>query len=64
MENLITDVISRELKLSNRSMNLTSAGGCITGLIHVEVPAAAVVDTLIHSVMRIKGVQKAYRVNN
>ena len=64
MVNRITEVISRDLKLSIRSMNLTSAGGCITGLIHVEVPAAAVVDTLIHSVMRIKGVQKAYRVNN
>lgn len=64
MVNRITEVISRDLKLSIRSMNLTSAGGCITGLIHVEVPAAAVVDTLIHSVMRIKGVQKVYRVNN
>lgn len=64
MVNRITEVIGRDLKLSIRSMNLTSAGGCITGLIHVEVPAAGVVDTLIHSIMRIKGVQKAYRVNN
>lgn len=64
MVNRITEVIGRDLKLNIRSMNLSSAGGCLTGMIHVEVPAAAVVDTLIHSVMRIKGVQKAYRVNS
>jgi GTP pyrophosphokinase len=29
----------------------------------VEVPGTAVVDTLIHQIMRIKGVQRAYRVN-
>ena len=29
-----------------------------------EVPGAGVVDTLIHSIMRIKGVQRAFRINN
>jgi GTP pyrophosphokinase len=34
------------------------------GTISVEVPSAAVVDMLIHAIMRIRGVQRAYRVNN
>ncbi len=59
----ITEVISRELKLGIRSMNLTpAAGGTIAGLIHVEVPGTGMVDTLIHSILRIKGVQRAYRL--
>ena len=29
----------------------------------VEVPGAGVVDTLVHHIMRIKGVQRAYRIN-
>jgi hypothetical protein len=32
--------------------------------VSVEVPGAGVVDTLIHSIMRIKGVQRAFRINN
>ena len=34
------------------------------GTVSVEVPGAGVVDTLIHSIMRIKGVQRAFRINN
>ena len=65
MVNHITEVISRDLKLGIRSMNFgTAASGCISGTVAVEVPGTGVVDTLIHSIMRIKGVQRAYRVNN
>ncbi len=65
MVNHITEVISRDLKLGIRSMNFgTAANGCISGTVAVEVPGTGVVDTLIHSIMRIKGVQRAYRVNN
>ncbi|MEG1760155.1 MAG: RelA/SpoT family protein [Alistipes sp.] len=64
MANHITEIISRDLKLSIRSMNLVSAEGNVSGVINVEVPGVGVVDTLIHSIMRIKGVQKAYRVTN
>ena len=65
MANHITEVISRDLKLNIRSMNFSAAsGGCVEGVVSVEVPGAAVVDTLIHSIMRIKGVQRAYRINN
>ena len=65
MVNHITEVISRDLKLGIRSMNFgTAANGCVAGTVSVEVPGTGVVDTLIHSIMRIKGVQRAYRVNN
>ena len=56
---------SRDLKLNIRSINFSSlANGCIGGTVSVEVPGAGVVDTLIHSIMRIKGVQRAFRINN
>ena len=65
MANHITEVISRDLKLNTRSINFASlANGCIAGTVSVEVPGAGVVDTLIHSIMRIKGVQRAFRINN
>ncbi|MEG2612663.1 MAG: RelA/SpoT family protein, partial [Alistipes sp.] len=63
MANHITEVVSRDLKLNIRSMAFASAGGTVTGTLSVEVPSTVVVDTLIHSIMRIKGVQRAYRVN-
>ena len=64
MANHITEVIVRDLKLGIRSMNFAPAGnGCLAGEVAVEVPGAGVVDTLIHQIMRIKGVQRAYRVN-
>ena len=64
MANHITEVISRDLKLNIRSMNFQSAAnGCVAGTVAVEVPGAGVVDTLVHHIMRIKGVQRAYRIN-
>ncbi|MBR6814884.1 MAG: bifunctional (p)ppGpp synthetase/guanosine-3',5'-bis(diphosphate) 3'-pyrophosphohydrolase [Alistipes sp.] len=63
--NHITEVITKELKLNMRTFNFSSRGdGTAVGSVSVEVPSAAVVDMLIHSIMRIKGVQRAYRVNN
>ena len=65
MANHITEVIVRDLKLGIRSMNFAPAGnGCVAGEVAVEVPGTAVVDTLIHQIMRIKGVQRAFRINN
>ncbi|MBR3793687.1 MAG: hypothetical protein IKK27_07135, partial [Alistipes sp.] len=64
MVNRITEVVNRDLKLNIRSMNLSSSGGTLSGLINVEVPSTNVVDMLIHSILRIRGVQRAYRVNN
>lgn len=65
LANMITETVSRDLKLNIRSINFISRGdGTAQGTISVEVPGTGVVDTLIHSIMKIKGVQKAYRVNN
>ena len=63
--NQITEVITRELKLNIRGLNFTSRGdGTAVGTVSVEVPSAAVVDMLIHSIMRVKGVQRAFRMKN
>jgi GTP pyrophosphokinase len=61
--NQITEIVSRELHLNIRTMTLNSRGdGTALGTISVEVPSVGVVDTLIHSICRIKGVQRAYRI--
>ncbi len=62
--NQITERIQRDLKLDLRSVSVTSRGGVLTGVLHVEVPSTGVVDTVVHTILKIKGVQKAYRVNN
>ncbi len=64
MVNHITEVIAHDLKLNMRSMNFsTTANGALDGTIAVEVPSTNVVDTLIHHIQSIKGVQRAYRLN-
>ncbi len=61
--NRIADIINQELKLNMRSVNFSSQGGTLTGVVNVEVPGRAAVDTLVHKILAVKGVQKAYRVN-
>jgi GTP pyrophosphokinase len=61
--NRIADIVNQELKLNMRSINFSSQGGVLSGVINVEVPSRAVVDTLIHKVLAVKGVQKAHRMN-
>ncbi|MFI3259044.1 MAG: RelA/SpoT family protein [Rikenellaceae bacterium] len=63
--NQITEVISRDLKLVIRNISITSRpDGTAAGSITVEVPSTGVVDTLIHSILRVKGVMRSYRTNN
>jgi GTP pyrophosphokinase len=63
--NQITEVVTRELKLNIRTLSLAARGnGTLRGTISVKVPSTSIVDLLIHSIMRIRGVQRAYRVNN
>ena len=63
--NQITEVVSRDLKLNIRTINLSSRGdGTGVGTISIEVPSTSVVDMLLHAIMRVKGVQRAVRVNN
>ena len=63
LANRITEVISHDLKLNMRTMSFSSrSDGSVVGTVSVEVSGAGVVDMLIHALMRIKGVQRAYRV--
>ena len=65
LANQITEIVTREMKLNIRGLNFSSRGdGTMHGTISVEVSSATIVDMLIHSIMRIRGVQRAYRVNN
>ncbi|MFI3282055.1 MAG: RelA/SpoT family protein [Rikenellaceae bacterium] len=60
--NQITEVLSRELKLNIREFSFGSRGdGTATGVVTLEVSSAGIVDTITHSIMRVKGVVKAYR---
>ena len=63
--NQITETVSRDLKLNIRSINITSRGdGTGVGTLSVEVPPVGIVESLIHAILRIKGGQRLYRVNN
>ncbi len=63
--NQVTEVISKELKLSIRNIAITSRpDGIASGTITVEVPSTGVIDTLIHSIMRVKGIMRVYRTNS
>ena len=60
----IMDVASKELKLSVRGINYLPKGdGMASAQLTVEVPGANIVDMLLHSLRRIKGVKNAYRIN-
>ena len=60
----IMDVASKELKLSVRGINYTPKGdGTASSQLIVEVPSTGVVEMLLHSLRRIKGVRNVYRIN-
>jgi GTP pyrophosphokinase len=60
----VTELITRDMKLNIRMLNFSSRGdGTVAGTVSVEVMSASQVDSLINSLQRIKGVQKAYRTN-
>jgi GTP pyrophosphokinase len=61
----IADAITRELKLNIRSFTLAPTGrGIVSGTIGIEVTGKNIIDLAIYSVLKIKGVQKAYRVSH
>jgi len=65
MVNHISDTITHQLNLNIRSISLASSErGVITGLVNVEVPSRQVADLLVYSILKIKGVQKAYRLSH
>ena len=60
----IMDVASKELGLVVRSINFEPRGdGMASARLTVEVPGSGVVDTLLHSLRRIRGVRSAHRAN-
>ena len=60
----IMDVASKELKLAVRGINYMPKGdGTASAQLIVEVPSSGIVDMLLHSLRRIKGVKNAYRIN-
>ncbi|MEG1622623.1 MAG: HD domain-containing protein [Alistipes sp.] len=72
--NQITEVVCRELQLNIRSINLTlvkkdmdsaslSKKDKVTGTICIEVPNTAIIDKVIHSILRISGVKRAYQIH-
>ena len=62
---IIMDTASKDLKLSVRGINFTPKGdGSATAQLTVEVPSVSVVDMLLHSLRRIKGVKNVYRINS
>ena len=46
--NKIAEVINRDLKVNIRSMNLSSSGGMLSGLINIEVTGTQLVDAVIY----------------
>ncbi|MFI3330580.1 MAG: RelA/SpoT family protein [Rikenellaceae bacterium] len=60
--NRITDKVN-EVKVNIRSMSFNTAGGIVSGVIDIEVTSALVIDTVIHSILKIRGIQKAYKLN-
>ena len=61
---MIMDVASKELKLSVRGVNYMPKGdGTASAQLVVEVTGANIVDMLLHSLRRIKGIKNAYRIN-
>lgn len=61
MVNRITEVVA-ELNINIRSMNLLPMrNNRIGGIISVEAPNTAVVDTIVFKLLKVKGVEKAHR---
>ena len=61
---MIMDTATKELKLSVRGINYTPKGdGMVSAQLTVEVASSSIVDMLLHSLRRIKGVRNAYRIN-
>ncbi len=57
----ITDIITNHLKLNLRSMSFENRGDNLVGVVAVEVPNLGVVDMLLHSLLRVKSILRAYR---
>jgi GTP pyrophosphokinase len=65
MVNHITDTITNRLKINIRSMSLSPmSDNRIGGLVNVEVPNTQTLDMIAFHLLKIKGVEKAHRIDN
>lgn len=58
----ITEVISKDLKVNMRSISMESKDGFFEGIITLFVTSTSHLDGLLHRLIKIKGVQRAVRV--
>lgn len=63
MVNKISELISKDLKVNMRSFSMNSSNGMFEGRIQVFVTDTKHLEMLLYRLSRIKGVQRAVRVN-
>ena len=62
--NKVGDVISHQLSVNIRSMSIApNERGELAGTINIEVTNTRTVDAVIYNILKIKGVQRAYRIS-
>ena len=62
--NKVGDVISQQLNVTIRSMSIAPTDkGELAGTINIEVTNSRMVDAVTHNIVKIKGVQRAYRIS-
>lgn len=59
----LTDMVSHELKINIRAMSFNAVQGALDGTLSIEVKNSSIVDMVIHKLKKVKGVQRAFRVN-
>jgi GTP pyrophosphokinase len=62
--NRISDLISKEMKMNMRSINLDAKDGMFSGYIRVQVDNSSQIDYLLNKILKIKGVMKATRFDS
>ena len=63
MVNRISELISKDLKVNMRSFSISSSNGMFEGKIQLFVSDTKHLETLLYRLTKIKGVQKATRMN-
>lgn len=59
----ITDVVAQKLNIVIRSVQISALGGAFRGTLVVEVKNTGSVDALLYALKKIKGVERASRIN-
>jgi len=62
--NQVTDLVSNQLKINLSSLSIHADKGSMKGDIGLEVHDMSQLDTLIHQLLKIPGIEKVFRINN